>query len=89
MSLVSEPHTSPLYGEKTAQLITVAGDGRSWLSQAWSMHEGGDQMAGNGKDDDAETKDGGRHDVSRDGETGKTTEDIDPNKYGIYETDDE
>ena len=38
-------------------------------------------MGGNGKDDD-DVKDGGRHDVSRDGETGKTAGDIDPDKYG-------
>jgi hypothetical protein len=46
-------------------------------------------MSGNGKDDDAEPKDGGRHDIGRDGETGKTAEEIDPSKYGTYETDDE
>ncbi len=46
-------------------------------------------MGGNGKDDDAEAKDGGRHDVGRDGETGKTGDDIDPSKYGTYENDDE
>ncbi|MGH3981230.1 MAG: hypothetical protein ACRDST_00725 [Pseudonocardiaceae bacterium] len=42
-------------------------------------------MVGNGKDDD-EVKDGGKHDLSRDGQTGKTADDIDPDKYG---TDDE
>ncbi|MGA9312427.1 MAG: hypothetical protein WBV74_18955 [Pseudonocardiaceae bacterium] len=46
-------------------------------------------MGRNGKDDDAEAKDGGRHDVGRDGETGKTGDDIDPSKYGTYENDDE
>ena len=46
-------------------------------------------MGGNGKDADSDAKDGGRHDVGRDGETGKTAEDIDTSKYGTYETDDE
>ena len=32
--------------------------------------------------DDSGTTDGGRHDVNRDGQTGKTAEDIDPKKYG-------
>ena len=39
-------------------------------------------------DDDAKNKDGGRHDVSRDGETGKTAGDIDVSKYGTHENDD-
>lgn len=42
-------------------------------------------MGGDGKDDD-DVKDGGRHDVGRDGETGKTADDIGPDKHG---TDDE
>lgn len=42
-------------------------------------------MGGNGKDDD-DAKDGGKHDLSRNGQTGKTADDIDPDKYG---TDDE
>lgn len=38
-------------------------------------------MGGNGKDDN-DAKDGGKHDVSRNGQTGKTADDIDPDKYG-------
>lgn len=46
-------------------------------------------MGGDDKnDDDAGVKDGGRHDVGRDGETGKTADDIDPSKYGKRENDD-
>jgi hypothetical protein len=46
-------------------------------------------MGGGGKDnDDDDVKDGGRHDVGRDGETGKTADDIDPDKYKTYEPDD-
>jgi len=29
-------------------------------------------------------RDGGRHDITRDGETGKTADDIDPALYGTY-----
>lgn len=49
------------------------------------------EMGGDGKDDDGkddEVKDGGKHDVSRDGQTRKTADDIDPDKYGT-DTDDE
>ncbi|MGI8310344.1 hypothetical protein [Saccharopolyspora hattusasensis] len=35
-----------------------------------------------GKDkNDGGTTDGGRHDVGRDGQTGKTSDDIDPKEY--------
>lgn len=34
------------------------------------------------KDDHDRPKDGGRHDVTRDGQTGKTGQDIDPSEYG-------
>lgn len=34
------------------------------------------------KNDDDKNTDGGRHDVGRDGQTGKTADDIDPSKYG-------
>lgn len=43
-------------------------------------------MRGNGKDGDNGKKDSGKHDLSRNGQTGKTADDIDPDKYG---TDDE
>ncbi len=39
-----------------------------------------------GKDkNDGDTTDGGRHDVGRDGQTGKTADDIDPKEYGEEE----
>ncbi|MGQ0778654.1 MAG: hypothetical protein ACT4NY_30290 [Pseudonocardiales bacterium] len=42
------------------------------------------EMGSDGKDDgeDDKVKDGGKHDVSRDGYTGKTADDIDVDKYG-------
>jgi hypothetical protein len=34
------------------------------------------------KDKNDDTTDGGKHDVSRDGQTGKTADGIDPKEYG-------
>ncbi|MGW3470999.1 hypothetical protein ACWDKQ_21645 [Saccharopolyspora sp. NPDC000995] len=34
-----------------------------------------------GKDKNDDTIDGGKHDVGRDGQTGKTSDDIDPKDY--------
>ncbi|MFK0251633.1 hypothetical protein ACIQUM_43635 [Amycolatopsis azurea] len=39
-------------------------------------------MAKDKNDKDDDNTDGGRHDVTRDGQTGKTADDIDPKKYG-------